>query len=146
MRSDTGRSRRASLGQVARSLGVRITYANMPEGIIGYYNPLEARVYADIRCTPDEKCSVIAHELGHVHHGHTCDLGHDSPIERQADAYAAQLLIEPTEYARAELLYNGDVHAIADELCVTVDLVQAFQNHVLARFGERTYAAGKRVS
>ncbi|WIA97655.1 ImmA/IrrE family metallo-endopeptidase [Curtobacterium sp. MCBA15_004] len=146
MRSDTGRSRRTSLGEVARSLGVRITYAPMPAGVIGYYNPLEHRVYADVRCTPDEKCSVIAHELGHVHHGHTCDLGADSPIERQADAYAARLLIEPTEYARAELLYSGDVHAIADELCVTVDLVQAFQSLVLARLGERTYASGRRVS
>lgn len=146
MRSDTGRTWRASPGRVARSLGARITYAHMPPGIIGCYNPMEKRVYADLRCTPDEKSSVIAHELGHAHHGHTCDLGADSPIERQADSFAAQLLIEPLEYARADSLYGGEVHSIADEFSVTVDLVQAFKSLVLARFGERIYAAGKRVS
>ncbi|WP_181440376.1 ImmA/IrrE family metallo-endopeptidase [Curtobacterium sp. MCLR17_042] len=144
MQNDPDRTRRGSPALVAGELGVRITHAHLPGNMIGCYNPLEERVYADLRLTPFERRSVIAHELGHVYYGHTCDLGMASAIERQADAFAASLLIDPIEYARCEM-FNADVHAIADDLCVTVDIVKAFRRHILNRISDRTYAGHRRV-
>lgn len=129
----------------AAALGVRVVMTHMPEGLLGGYSPIENRIYLDLGLTPCERRSVLAHELGHVYYGHTCDQGPNSPIERQADTYAATLLVHPEDYAQLEQI-SPDVHYIAEELNVTPDTVHAFRRYVLQRLGARTYAGRRLVS
>jgi Zn-dependent peptidase ImmA (M78 family) len=130
---------------IAHEYGVRVVLAHLGDDILGAYSPLESRVYLDLRLTPSERRSVLAHELGHVHHGHTCDLGRDSALERQADAYAAALLVHPEDYAAVEQI-STDTHYIAEELNVTTDVIDDFRRYVLRQFGSRTYAGTRPVS
>lgn len=72
---------------------------------------------------------AIAHELGHAHYGHSHGaLVADPAVERQADLYAARLLISPAEYALAEALHPSP-GAIAAELGVSKYLVSLWQDH-----------------
>lgn len=119
----------------AAEMGIRVHAAHLPDGILGYYSPEEGRVYFDFALTPSERVTTIAHELGHAHHGHRCDSDRN---ERQADTYAAELLIDPSEYAYLERI-STDAAYIADELGVTTELVGHFRQHCLQRLGDRTY-------
>jgi len=56
--------------------------------------------------------SMIAHELGHAAYGHTVS---DAKAERQADEYAARLLITEGDYRRAETMFGQDVDTLAYE-------------------------------
>jgi Zn-dependent peptidase ImmA (M78 family) len=85
---------------------------------------------------PTRQRSVLAHELGHAYYDHRCH--DDLRCERQADAYAAALLIDPGEYAQAEAL-SQDPEFIADELGVPVKLVHAYQGACLKRIGASVY-------
>ncbi|WP_313280967.1 ImmA/IrrE family metallo-endopeptidase [Timonella senegalensis] len=70
---------------------------------------------------------AVAHELGHAWHGHDRGIAHEDPdLERQADLYAARLLISPTEYALAEAICEHP-GAIAKELMVSAELVTLWQ-------------------
>lgn len=83
---------------------------------------------------------ALAHEMGHWHHKHDWSAAHDvERDERQADAYAARLLIHADRYALAEQLYDGHVGAIARELEVTTPIVQALRDVVLRRVAPVTY-------
>lgn len=70
--------------------------------------------------------SMIAHELGHAAYGHTVS---DAKAERQADEYAARLLITEGDYRRAETMFGQDVDTLAYELNVTPSLVIAWREH-----------------
>lgn len=72
--------------------------------------------------------SVLAHELGHAHHGDTpTGNGHyDQRQERRADEYAARLLISPIEFEAAATWHHGHLPAIADELEVTQHLLRTW--------------------
>ncbi|WP_137843815.1 ImmA/IrrE family metallo-endopeptidase [Microbacterium sp. 2FI] len=120
--------------RVAAEYGVSVHFAHLDEDL-GCFVPDEQRVYLDLRLTPAQRRSVLAHELGHVHYGHHAD----SPLaERQADIYAARLLIDPAEYARLERI-NPDQHHIADELGVTIDVIYTFETNCLTRLRGVTY-------
>lgn len=120
----------------AAEMGIRVHAAHLPDGILGLYSPEESRVYFDFALTPFERTTTIAHELGHAHFDHHCDSERN---ERQANTFAAELLIDPAEYAMFERI-SSDATYIADELGVTVDLVQHFREHCLQRLGVRTYS------
>lgn len=68
---------------------------------------------------------TLAHEIGHHRYGHDWTREHDSERdEREADTYAARLLISPAEYALAERLVGCHPGALAKELGVTARLVE----------------------
>ncbi len=117
-------------------MGVRVHGVHLDDGGLGYYSPSEGRIYFDLSLTPDERRCTIAHELGHAHHGHTCD---SLTAERQADTFAAELLIDPAEYAALEQV-STDRFYIADELGITIDLLDHYRTHCLQRLGARTYS------
>lgn len=120
---------------IAARQGIRVHAAHLPEGDVGYYSPDEARIYFDLSLTPVERRCVIAHELGHAHYGHR----EDSPRnERLADVYAAGLLIDPDRYAALERV-NSDQHFLADELDVTLEVVETFEKHCLTKLRGVTY-------
>lgn len=119
----------------AAHLGVTVHMGHLPHDMLGVYDPATERVWISFGLTADEQRSVLAHELGHVHHGHAC--GSDR-AERAADRYAADLLVDAEQYAELERL-GHDEHTIADELDVTVDIVHAYREHHLQRLGHITY-------
>ena len=127
--------------RAAKKLRVRVVAAHLPPGILGFYDKEAGIIYFDITLSPDERRSVVAHELGHVYYGHDCttDRGED-----QADAFAARLLIDPDRYAEAEAI-STDLDFLADEMDVTVRIVRAFQKHALMRLGLRTYTRAPQV-
>ncbi len=120
----------------AAHLGVSVHVAHLPSPYRGFYDHENGRVVYDFNLTPIARRSVVAHELGHVFHGHV-GYGVRSQ-EDAADRYAARLLIHPAEYARLERIHH-DVQWIADELGVEPDLVRTFQRCV-TRLDGVTYA------
>lgn len=127
------------LVQIVARYGLRLHGDYLPPNVRGYYSPTERRIYFDLRLTYNERRGTIGHELGHAHHGHDCSTDAN---ERQADAFAARLLIHPDDYAEAARV-NPDREHIADELCVPVDIVEAFETHCLARLGNKVYSSPK---
>lgn len=88
------------------------------------------------RRVPSIQRMAIAHECGHWFHGHDWTRDHDRPRdERQADVYAARLLISPAEYRDAERVAGPHVGALARELNVTVLLVNLWRESYLAEVG-----------
>lgn len=72
---------------------------------------------------------TLAHEIGHHWHGHDWTRAHDRAVdERQADTYAARLLISPADYALAERLVGCHPGALAKELGVTARLVELWRH------------------
>lgn len=68
---------------------------------------------------------TLAHEMGHWWHGHDWTRDHDRERdERQADQYAARLLISVDDYAAAEAICGAHIGALARELGVTRRLVE----------------------
>lgn len=74
--------------------------------------------------------SVLAHELGHavLSHAPTTHPVLRERQERQADAWAARLLITPRSYAVAEEIRGPHPASLAHELDVTVELIAAYQD------------------
>jgi len=125
-----------TLLRLADEYGVTVVAAPLPEDLLGCFLPRERRIYLDIRLTPIERRSVLAHELGHVHLGHP-RAEHPSAQdiereERQADRFAAELLIDVAEYARLESI-SDDPEYLADELGVTPDLLEVYRTACLVR-------------
>lgn len=123
----------------AAARGIEIHVAHLGEDVLGYWSPDEGRIYYDFMLTPNEASVTVGHELGHAHYGHRCD---SSRNEYQADHYAASLLIDPDAYAEIEAL-NPDQHHIADELSVTVELVDFFEQNCLTRLRGVTYVRAR---
>lgn len=116
--------------------GLTVHACRLPPGMLGCYEPDAARIWFDLGLTPAERRSVIAHELGHHHYRHR----ESNPRnERDADRFAASMLIDPDAYAALEPIHP-DAHTLADELQVTVKIIEAYRNLVLARVGDTTYA------
>lgn len=111
--------------------------AHLEGDMVGCYVPELSRIYFDLSLTLPERRSVIAHELGHAHYGHDCEA---SAFERQADMFAAQLLIDPDDYARLERI-NHDAAWIADELNVAAYVVDDYRRYCLRRMGSTTYVS-----
>lgn len=83
-------------------------------------------VYINPHRTVDRQRVTLAHEMGHWVHGWLG--GHQvERDERQADRYAARLLIAPDAYAAAEALVGEHPGALARELGVTRRLVELRQ-------------------
>lgn len=77
---------------------------------------------------------TLAHECGHWWHGHDWTREHDvERDERQADTYAARLLINPVEYAMAEKIVGHHPGALAKELGVTARLIELWRDDAQVR-------------
>lgn len=126
--------------QHAARLGVSVHGAYLDPGVLGEYYAEEREVYFDLRLTPIEKRCAIAHELGHVHHGHACE--DDPRAEQQADIYAARALIAPDHYSQLER-HGLNHHDIAEELGVTEDLLHLWMQHCLVKMRGLTYVLSR---
>lgn len=121
---------------IAAEFGLRVRVATITPGVRGFNDHSTKTIYISRRLTPVEMLCTLAHELGHYFHGHECS---GSREEDQANNYACRALITPEAYAAAERLYPH-VIAIADELGVTVEMVEHYQRFALQKLGARTWA------
>ena len=114
--------------QLADDVGVHVTWRDLGRRR-GEYRHGPRLITLNPRMSGVLQRSTLAHELGHHHHGDTWT---DDPAlldarERRANTYAADLLISPTAYARAEQLVGPHAGAIARELDVARYVVDAWR-------------------
>lgn len=129
----------------AAQLGVRVHLAPIDDDpeLLGYYSPAHKQVVVRVGMTRPQSRWVLAHELGHAYYDHHCSGPRTADgAERQADAYAARLIIDPNEYARLERI-NPDQHWLADEFGVSVDAITAYEQHCLTRVRGATYTRAR---
>lgn len=123
----------------AATYGLEVHGSHLPHPKVGAYIPQLNRIYFDLSLTMPWRRSVIAHEIGHAHYGHLCD---SRVNERQADAFAARLLVNPEWYAELERIHH-DAEWIADEMNVAPYVILDFRRYCIKRLGESTYVDPK---
>lgn len=129
----------------AASLGTQVHFAPIDDDpdLLGYFLPESKRIVVRIGMTLAQSRWVLGHECGHAYYNHRCTGAHDRDrAERQANAYAARLLIDPTEYARLERI-NPDQHWLAEEFSLSVDGIFAYEEHCLTRLRGVTYSRAR---
>lgn len=114
------------LHRLAESLQVRIIRHDC--GPPGWYDHRRRIISTRRGQSIAQYRSVLAHELGHAANGdQPTGNGHfDQRQEQRADAYAAQLLINPDDFKASAQWHQDHLPAIADELEVTQHLLQVW--------------------
>lgn len=129
----------------AASISADVHFAPIEDDpeLLGYFLPSLRVIVVRIGMTVAQSRWVLAHECGHAYYNHSCSGPYAmGASERQADAYAARLLIDPAEYARLEAI-NPDQHWLADEFSVSVEAIFAYEKHCLTKLRGVTYAKAK---
>jgi Zn-dependent peptidase ImmA (M78 family) len=91
------------------------------------------------RITGPQTISILAHELGHWHHGDADLEGiHTPEVEARAWRWAARLLVAPDRYAAAEHAVGPHLGAIARELGLTRQLLEHWSPHAAPLAARRT--------
>jgi hypothetical protein len=130
--------------EALEALGVTIKYDDLPHDRDGEYIHRRRLIRLQRGMADRLHRSVLAHEAAHAVFADVPS--RFGPVngkqERRADEWAALRLIDVDDYKRAEALHHGHVGAMAVELHVTVDLVEAFQR-ILVRFGDTVYVGAK---
>lgn len=113
--------------KLAENHGITLQFTSKRTSPMAWWNP-ETRTIKVRDGLPYRKTrSLIAHELGHAYYGHTVSTPKN---ERQADSYAAQILITEEAYRRAEEAYGTSIEKLAYELDVMPSIITAWrQNH-----------------
>jgi hypothetical protein len=115
------------LGRLARAMDVTVLVGVLPSGWLGAW----CHRRREITMKPDLPRhifrSVLAHELGHAHLGHSGYNAPDSIPERAADRFAAKHLIRMDDYHAAMATHGDDIHAMARELNVMPWVVNEFR-------------------
>lgn len=110
---------------LAHTLGLPIIHTPLPAGIQGLYQGTHIALRPGL--TQRAERSVLAHELGHHHYGHTHIPRTLAPkIENACDLYAAEMLIDEQELINLAHQYPEDPAHIAYELGVTDWILNAY--------------------
>lgn len=115
------------LGQLARAIDVMVVTGALPSGWLGAWCHRKRQVTMRPDLPEHVYRSVLAHELGHAHLGHSGYNAPDSIPERAADRFAAKHLIRMDDYHAAMATYGNDTAAIARELNVMPWVISEFQ-------------------
>lgn len=133
-----GAMRRAIIG-----LPVTVSSAILPDGLWGCYDGENNVILIDRRLTYTAKRCTLVHELLHWKHGDTGCSNDRSRQERRTRTQTALLLVNPTELALLERMYEYESQ-IADELNVTTQVLtdyRAMLNTSPNRIKERFFNA-----
>lgn len=126
------RLRRVDVEKLAEEAGISINYAVLPASSPhAYWDSTQRTITVRYGLPHRYTRSLIAHELGHAHYGHTKSA---PKSERQADEYAAHILIDEDEYRQAESTYGTDTETLAFILNVSPGLIEVWRE-CLARRG-----------
>lgn len=97
----------------------------------GFYQPELRLIAISSDLSQAQFTSTLAHELGHAFyndHPTGCQRTHEFQ-ERRATAWGALRIIDPYDYADAEDAHGPHPGAIAQQLDVTRELVEAWQTN-----------------
>lgn len=121
--------------QHAADLGLRVKFRDLGRLRHGEIHSSGLVVINDRRPVAQQRVT-LAHECGHHAHGHDWTAAHDRERdEREADTYAAQLLITPEAYADAEAIVGCHDAALARELNVQAKHIALWRAAYLRRVG-----------
>lgn len=129
------------LFDLATELGVRIEYTDLTHlNRDGDYNRQTRTIRLQEGMLYRHHRSVLAHEIAHaIADDENTMFEHiNDRQERLADEWAAHLLIDQEEYRLAERKFGNNIEWIAQELCVTDELVVAYER-TLHRIGDDIY-------
>lgn len=119
-----GAMRRAIVG-----LPVTVSSAILPDGLWGCYDNENRVILIDRRLTYAAKRCTLVHELLHWRHGDTGCSNNSSKLERRARRETALTLVNPTELALLERMYEYESQ-IADELNVTTQVLEDYRRTI----------------
>ncbi|ACV09905.1 ImmA/IrrE family metallo-endopeptidase [Jonesia denitrificans] len=95
-----------ALIEMAQAAGYKVEWVSMSRytGLL-----LDDRILINQHRSIMTQRVALAHELGHIHHGHDWRVNPHSRErdERQANRFAAELLVDPVELMEAEMLYES---------------------------------------
>lgn len=92
----------------------------------GAYQPgTPPRLSIQLGMTDAETRSTLAHELAHLDRGDAC--GEDAVAEERAWEIAAERLVDPEDYAVAEVMFGPAPQKIAAELNVTQHVIDVWR-------------------
>jgi hypothetical protein len=111
-------------------LGVDVEWRDLGDRRRGEYRRRDDTIVLSPRLTARQAVACLAHELGHRRFGHGCSTPAN---ERRAWEYAAALVLSPGEYAAAEERVGHHPSALAIELAVTPQLIEAWRRWWLHR-------------
>lgn len=116
---------------LAHALGVEIrdSDAGLVGGEAGAWFPTHRAIHIRPGLGPLNRLETLAHELGHVALRHMPGAPEylRARQEREADEWAAKILISPSDYRRAEMLVGAHEGALAHELGVTTHLIRVWR-------------------
>ncbi len=122
------------------AMGIAVEYADLPPDRDGEYLHDRKLIRLQRDMATRLHRSVLAHECAHAVFADVPSMF--GPVnrkqERRADEWAALRLIEVHDYKRAEAIHHGHPEALAVELGVTVDLIEAYQR-ILLRTEDAVY-------
>ncbi|KFI56549.1 ImmA/IrrE family metallo-endopeptidase [Bifidobacterium callitrichos] len=101
---------------------LKVMSALLPDDLEGLYRFSTDVILIDRTMTYTRKRCTLVHELVHRAYG---DMGHCR--ELRCRIQTARRLIDERDYARAEFMYDGDPWLMADELNVTVDVINDYR-------------------
>lgn len=121
--------------QHAAELGLRVQFRDLGRVVNGTIHSSGLVLINDRRSMAQQRIT-LAHECGHHVHGHDWTGRHDRDRdEREADTYAARLLISPEAFAEAEALVGARDNALARELNVQARHIALWRADYLKRVG-----------
>ncbi|WP_406709326.1 hypothetical protein QEV61_04540 [Trueperella pyogenes] len=113
--------------------GIAVSWGKIPT--LAAYHHRTRTIWIDpaLASMPRAGVSTLAHEYIHALHGH--DGAQPASVETRVDREAAQLLVVPEAYARAEQMHDGNAAAIAEELGVTTWIIEAYRETLTNKNG-----------
>lgn len=113
----------------ARHMGVLIEDKEFDGTQCGEYDPDTRTAYIDPTMSMEQRVCTLQHELIHAKHfDDGLGLLSREKEERLTRKETAFSLINPIEYMRAEDLYGGEPYAMAQELGITVSVLQDYRH------------------
>lgn len=113
---------------------LEVASRRLDDDACGVYDATRDVIIIDRRMTYTRKRCTLVHELVHRAYG---DIGHQR--EERCRRQTALLLVDRDAYMQAERTYDGDKWLIADELDLTVDVIDDYRRilHDTMRHPER---------
>jgi Zn-dependent peptidase ImmA (M78 family) len=126
-------------GQMRRyadTLSISVSSRVLPKGVNGIYSRDLQVIVIDRRLTYRQKRCTLLHELMHWNHqDESCTAHYLRKNEIRARKETAIALINPDEYRIAEVEYDGKAGCMADELEVTMSVLNDYREYILSATG-----------
>ena len=117
----------SDMRRAAACLPVTISSAILPGSLWGCYDASNDVILIDRRLTYTAKRCTLVHELLHWRHGDDGCSSDRSKRERRVRRQTALMLVNPVELATLERMYDDDLWSIADELDVTMQVLEDYR-------------------